>query len=135
MPWGPAYWQLNARSYRRDVDTFISDAQLWRSDIDSERDGAQKRAAESKRNNPDVFIELSKLLDDAERFLENGKVARPSYKQMWDGRLVAAQGWEVKNLRRVLGQIRKMVRRVKDCQSEAEQLRELVAETRLECQL
>lgn len=68
MPWGPAYWQLNARSYRRDVDTFISDAQLWRSDIDSERDGAQKRAAESKRNNPDVFIELSKLLDDAERF-------------------------------------------------------------------
>jgi hypothetical protein len=85
MPWGPAYWQLNARSYRRDVDTFISDAQLWRSDIDSERDGAQKRAAGSKRNNPDVFIELSKLLDDAERFLENGKVARPSYKQMWTG--------------------------------------------------
>lgn len=128
-------WERNSQKYHSEVDDYISDAQFWHNDIASERDKAERQAANPKWRKPGVFNELSDLLDDAERFLANRKHGKPTFRQKWEGILDDAQSWNGNNLRRIHGQIRQFIRRLRDCQSEAAQLKQLVDKTRCELSL
>ena len=135
MVWSPLSWNLDSRTRQQGVDTFLSNARYWRNDIASERAIAGEQAAQSKWRNPNAFEELSGLLNDAERFLEKENIAKQAHRQMWEGRLEIAQNWGGKKVKHVPGQMRKFIRSLRDCQSEAAQLRQLVDETRREFQL
>lgn len=132
MDWSPSSWNLNTQKRQQEVDSYLSDARWWRRDIASERDVAERQAAQSKGHNPSVFNGLSDLLKDAERFLEKEDIAKPSHRQRWQEKLAIAENWEGKNVKHVPGQIREFIRRLEDCESEAAQLKELVAKTRRE---
>lgn len=131
MAWSPFYWGITSQRENLKLENYISDAQMWRSDLAAERAHAERRAAAAKWYKSGNFDELSKLLDDAERFLANGTVARPAYRQMWERKLESARSWEGRN-KHIHGQIRQLIRRVRDCQSEATQLRQLAERTRRE---
>lgn len=125
-----AVWESQSQDFFSEADDYISEARLMRNDIVNTVDEAEGKVANSKWQTPGVFDEVSDALDAAERFLANWKEGRPAYRQRWEGILENAQSWEGKNLRRTQGQIRRFLRRLRDCQAEAKQLRQLVEKIR-----
>lgn len=130
-----AIWLSKSQDFHSEVDDYISEAQLMRNDIVNTRYEAEGKVANSKWQKPDVFDEVSNALDAAERFLADWKEGKPAYRQKWEGILEDAQSWGGKNLRRIHGQICRLIRRLRERQAEAKQLRQLVEKTRHELSL
>lgn len=130
-----AVWVSKSQDFHSEIDDYISEAQLMRNDIVNTRYKAEGKVANSKWQKPDVFDEVSDALDAAELFLADWKEGKPAYRRKWEGILEDAQSWSGKNLRRIHGQIRRLIRRLRHCQAEAKQLRQLVENTRRELSL
>lgn len=130
-----AIWLSKSQDFHSQVDDYISEARLMRNDIVNTRYEAEGKVANSKRQKSNVVDEVSDALDAAEHFLANRKYGKPAYRKKWEGTLEDAQSWGGKNLRRIHGQIRRLIRRLRDCQAEAKQLRQLVEKTRREMSL
>lgn len=128
-------WEMTSQKHHSEAHDYISEARLKRNDIDLARDEAERKAANPKWRKQGVFDELSEALDNAEGFLADQRAGKVAYRQKWEGILENAQSWKGKNLRRTQGQIRQFIRRLRDCQSEAAQLRQLVEKPRRELSL
>jgi DNA-nicking Smr family endonuclease len=130
MSYQRADWTLWSSRYHGQVDKYLDEVQWIRNDIAFSRDEAEREAAQRRR--PANFKDLSNELERAESFLENEKIPTRSYRQMWERRMEDVQSWDKKNLRRGRGQIRQFISRLRGCQSQAAQLRQLVERTRRE---
>lgn len=130
MPYQRVDWLANSRKYHREVDDYLSEVQLIRSDIAFTRDKAESEAARHRR--PANFDELLQDLERAESFLEEEEIPTRAYRLEWEQNMRDVQTWSVKNVRRERAPIRRFIGRLWGCQSEAAQLRDLVANTRRE---
>jgi hypothetical protein len=130
MPYQRVDWLANSGKYHHQVDNYLSEVQLIRSDIAFTRDKAESEAA--RRRRPANFDELLQDLERAKGFLEDEEIPTRSYRQEWEQNMRDVQTWGVKNVRRERGPIRKFIGRLWACHSEAAQLRDLVANTRRE---
>ena len=141
MTTGPTYtrgstptqeWDLSSCQQHANVDAYLSEAQQMRLKIATERAAAEDDDA--KWHMPGVFNNLSRLLASAENLAQD-RIASAPYRKEWEERLGTAQFWSGGHLGRVHDSIRSVIGRLWDCQSEAAQLRELVAKTRRELRL
>lgn len=141
MTTGPTYtrgstpteeWNRSTWQQHRNVDAYISEAQQTRLNIAAERAAAEEEDA--KWHMPGVFNNLSRLLSGADSLAQD-RIANAGYRQGWEERLKTAQYWSGGHLGRVHDSVRSPISRLWDCQSEATQMRELVAKTRRELRL
>jgi hypothetical protein len=117
-------WDLSTWQQHNNVNSYVSEAQRRRLAIATERAAAEEEDA--KWHMPGVFDNLRRLLASAENLAQD-RIASTPYRQGWEERLGTAQFWSGGNLGRVHD--------LWDCQSEAAQLKELVAKTRRELRL
>jgi hypothetical protein len=125
-------WGFSTCQQHANVDAYISEAQQMRRNIAAERTAAQEEDA--KWHMPGVFSNLSHLLATADNLAQD-RIASAQYRQGWEERWETAQFWSGGHMGLVHDSVRSLIGRLRDVQSEAAQLRELVAKTRRELRL